>query len=29
MYDTAFRYMAASNITVAWGNLNKQLYNVQ
>ena len=27
MYDTAFRYMAASNIYMAWGKVNEQLYN--
>ena len=27
MYDTAFRYMAASNLTMAWGTVNEQLYN--
>lgn len=27
MYDTAFRYMAASSITMAWGKVNEQLYN--
>ena len=27
MYDTAFRYMAASNATMAWAKVNEQLYN--
>ena len=27
MYDTAFRYMAASNTTMAWAKVNEQLYN--
>ena len=27
MYDTAFRYMAASNPSLAWGRINDQLYN--
>ena len=27
MYDTAFRYMAASNSSLAWSKLNEQLYN--
>ena len=27
MYDTAFRYMAASNLSIAWGKVNEQLYN--
>ena len=27
MYDTAFRYMAASNLSIAWGMVNGQLYN--
>ena len=27
MYDTAFRYMAASNPSLPWGKINDQLYN--
>ena len=27
MYDTAFRYTAASNTTIPWGKANDQLYN--
>ena len=27
MSDTAFRYMAASNVSMAWGKVNEQLYN--
>ena len=27
MYDTAFHYNAASNVSVAWGKVNEQLYN--
>ena len=27
MYDTAFRYMAASNTTMSWATVNEQLYN--
>ena len=27
MYDTAFRYMTASNPSLAWGKVNEQLYN--
>ena len=27
MYDTAFRNMAASNLSIAWGKVNEQLYN--
>ena len=27
MYDTAFRYMAASSATMAWAKVNEQLYN--
>ena len=27
MYDTAFRYMAASNPSLAWSKVNEQLYN--
>ena len=27
MYDTAFRYMTASNLSIAWGKVNEQLYN--
>ena len=27
MYDTAFRYMAASNPSLPWGKINNQLYN--
>ena len=27
MYDTAFRYMAASNTTLTWAKVNEQLYN--
>lgn len=27
MADTAFRYMAASNDSMAWGKVNEQLYN--
>lgn len=27
MYDTTFRYMADSNVYVAWGKVNEQLYN--
>ena len=27
MYDTAFRFMAASNPSMTWGNINDQLYN--
>ena len=27
MYDTAFRYIAASNTTMPWGKANEQLYN--
>ena len=26
-HDTAFRYMAASNTTMAWAKVNKQFYN--
>jgi len=26
-YDTAFRYMAASNLSIAWGKAKEQLYN--
>lgn len=25
--DTAFRYMATSNVSMAWGKVNEQLYN--
>ena len=27
MYDTAFRYMAASHVAMSWGKVNEQLYN--
>ena len=27
MYDTAFRYMVASNTTMAWAKVNEPLYN--
>lgn len=27
MSDTAFRYIAASNVSMAWGKVNEQLYN--
>ena len=27
MSDTTFRYMVASNISMAWGKVNEQLYN--
>ena len=27
MYDTAFRYMAASNPSLPWREINNQLYN--
>lgn len=27
MSDKAFRYMAASNVSMAWGKVNEQLYN--
>ena len=27
MYDTAFRFMAASNPSMSWGNINDQLYS--
>ena len=27
MYDTAFRHMAASNLSTSWSTINEQLYN--
>ena len=27
MYNTAFRYMVASHVTMSWGKVNEQLYN--
>ena len=27
MFDTAFRHIAASNVSMAWGKVNEQLYN--
>ena len=27
MSDTVFRNMAASNVSMAWGKVNEQLYN--
>lgn len=27
MYDTAFRYMAASKLSIAWDNVNEQSYH--